>query len=68
MSESAGIDGVISTSCEEIMVWNGVRKVKVKNKNEVKIRSVAGLYIAKMSKRTVKNNKSNGLSDHFEIK
>ena len=45
------------------MAWNGVRKAKVKDKNEVKIRSVAGLYKVKMSKRAPENNKSNGPND-----
>ena len=68
MSESAGVDGAISTSYEEIMAWDGAQKVKSKSKNEVKIRSVAGLYTAKMSKRAAENNKSNGPNDRFEIK
>ena len=40
----------------------------MKSKNEVKIRNVAGLYTAKMSKQAAENNKSNGPNDHFEIK
>ena len=62
------INGAISKSKGEIMAWDGVRMSKVKSKNEVKIRNVAGLYKAKMSKRAAENNKSNGPKDRFEIK